>query len=162
MRPPLKWAGGKRWQVPHLLPLWTSHDRCRLVEPSCGGLAVARGLLPNRALLNDANPHHINFYRRLQRGLTTDLKMENNERLLPADPLQRVHRQRPGGHARRGRPLLLPESYALQAFLVFDGDGWTLRDYFTAGQLAEHLNHAALVRVVTLEAFIRLANNTPL
>ena len=82
MRPPLKWAGGKRWQVPHLLPSWKSHDRCRLVEPFCGGLAVALGLLPNRALLNDANPHLINFYRWLQKGLTTDLKMENNEQLF--------------------------------------------------------------------------------
>src|SRR5437879_5145760 len=22
LRPPLKWAGGKRWQIPHLRPLW--------------------------------------------------------------------------------------------------------------------------------------------
>jgi hypothetical protein len=42
---------------------------------------------------------------------------------------------------------------------VLGGDGWTLRDYFTSGALADHLVHAALVRVVTLEAFIRLANN---
>jgi DNA adenine methylase len=78
-RPPLKWAGGKRWQVPHLRPLWAPHSGRRLVEPFCGGLAVALGLLPRRALLNDANPHLINFYRWLQRGLTTDLSMENEE-----------------------------------------------------------------------------------
>ena len=42
---------------------------------------------------------------------------------------------------------------------VLGGDGWKLRDYFTSGKLSEHLIHAALVRVVTLEAFIRLANN---
>jgi hypothetical protein len=29
----------------------------------------------------------------------------------------------------------------------------------TSGDLSDHLIHAALVRVVTLEAFIRLANN---
>jgi DNA adenine methylase len=52
------------------------------VEPFCGGLAVTLGLLPERALLNDANPHVINFYRWLQKGLTADLKMENNERLF--------------------------------------------------------------------------------
>ena len=62
-RPPLKWAGGKRWQLPHLRPLWEPHSRRRLVEPFCGGLAVALGLKPERALLNDANPHLINFYR---------------------------------------------------------------------------------------------------
>src|SRR5262245_20098145 len=77
LRPPLKWAGGKRWQVPHLRPIWQPHARRRLVEPFCGGLAVALGLRPARALLNDANPHLINFYRWLQRGLTIDFPMEN-------------------------------------------------------------------------------------
>jgi DNA adenine methylase len=79
VRPPLKWAGGKRWQVPHLLPLWKSHARRRLVEPFCGGLAVALGLTPERALLNDANPHLINFYRWLQRGLVIDVPLRNDE-----------------------------------------------------------------------------------
>src|SRR4051812_48480916 len=76
-RPPLKWAGGKRWQVPHLQPLWEKHSRRRLVEPFCGGLAVSLGLGPNRAVLNDANPHLINFYRWLQRGLKVTMPMEN-------------------------------------------------------------------------------------
>ena len=82
LRPPLKWAGGKRWQVPHLRPLWEPHTHRRLVEPFCGGLAVALGLLPARALLNDANPHLINFYNWLQRGLRVDLEMENGEALF--------------------------------------------------------------------------------
>lgn len=47
---------------------------------------------------------------------------------------------------------------AARAYLVLGGDGWTLRDYYTSGALSEHLIHAAHVRVVTLEAFIRLAN----
>src|ERR1043166_8858989 len=80
LRPPLKWAGGKRWQVPHIRPLWKPHAHRRLVEPFCGGLAVALGLLPERALLNDANPHLINFYRWLKKGLQTNLEMENRER----------------------------------------------------------------------------------
>lgn len=46
-----------------------------------------------------------------------------------------------------------------RAYLVLGGDGWTLRDYYVSGQMAEHLIHAQLVRVVTLEAFVRLANN---
>jgi len=49
--------------------------------------------------------------------------------------------------------------HAARAYLVLGGDGWSLRDYFTSGSLAEHLIHAALVQVVTLEGFIRLANN---
>ena len=80
--PPLKWAGGKRWQVPHLRPLWEPHQHRRMVEPFCGGLAVTLGLRPPRALLNDANPHLINFYRWLQRGLTTEIAMENRKRLF--------------------------------------------------------------------------------
>lgn len=48
--------------------------------------------------------------------------------------------------------------HADRAYLVLGGDGWTLRDYYTSGALGEHLTHAALVRVVTLEAFVRMAN----
>ena len=88
LRPPLKWAGGKRWQVPHLRPLWEAHAHRRLVEPFCVGLAVTLGLTPERALLNDANPHLIDFYRWLQKGLRVDLPMENDETLFYA------HRER--------------------------------------------------------------------
>lgn len=80
-RPPLKWAGGKRWQVPHLRPLWEPHAGRRLVEPFCGGLAVALGLGPERALLNDANPHLINLYRWLQRGMPLSVPMRNDKAL---------------------------------------------------------------------------------
>jgi DNA adenine methylase len=79
LRPPLKWAGGKRWQVPHLQPLWAPHARRRLVEPFCGGLAVTLGLMPARAWLNDANPHLINFYRWLKRGLRAAIPRDNDE-----------------------------------------------------------------------------------
>jgi hypothetical protein len=48
---------------------------------------------------------------------------------------------------------------AIRAYLVLGGDGWSLRDYYTSGALADHLIYAKLVRVVTLEAFIRIANN---
>jgi len=80
MRPPLKWAGGKRWQVGHLRPLWAPYRNRRLVEPFCGGLAVTLGLMPQRALLNDVNPHVINFYRWVQRGLTVNLPLSHEER----------------------------------------------------------------------------------
>ena len=79
IRPPLKWAGGKRWQVPRLVEVFNRHRHRRLVEPFCGGLAVVLGLSPARALLNDANPHLINFYRWLQRGLVVDIEMRNDE-----------------------------------------------------------------------------------
>jgi DNA adenine methylase len=76
--PPLKWAGGKRWQVPHLQPLWEPHRNRRLVEPFCGGLSVALGLKPERALLNDVNAHLINFYRWVKRGLSVESSLVNS------------------------------------------------------------------------------------
>ena len=79
VRPPLKWAGGKRWQVPHLRQYWESNQHRRLVEPFCGGLAVTLGLRPARALLNDINPHVINFYQWLKNGLVIKLPMKKSE-----------------------------------------------------------------------------------
>lgn len=78
-RPPLKWAGGKRWQLPHLVEHWAREKHRRLVEPFCGGLAVTLGLAPERAFLNDVNPHLINFYRWLRTGLVITLPMSNVE-----------------------------------------------------------------------------------
>ena len=77
LRPPLKWAGGKRWLVPRLAEIWTQHRHRRLVEPFCGGLGMVLGLNPASSLLNDVNPHVINFYRWLQRGLTISFPMAN-------------------------------------------------------------------------------------
>lgn len=89
---PLKWAGGKRWLLPYLLPLWDAYQTVtpngRLVEPFCGSLSVALGLHPERALLNDLNPHLITFWRQVQRGLTVDLPMANDKTLYYA------HRER--------------------------------------------------------------------
>ena len=51
------------------------------MEPFCGGLAVALGLAPNQALLNDINPHLLNFYHWLQRGLSISLEMTNEKDL---------------------------------------------------------------------------------
>src|SRR5213076_1749795 len=58
--------------------LWESHHDRRLVEPLCGGLAVSLGLMPGRALLNDVNPHTINFFTWLQRGLSVEIEMAND------------------------------------------------------------------------------------
>ena len=76
VRPPLKWAGGKRWLVHHLTELWAPHQHRRLVEPFCGGLAVALSLRPKQALLNDINPHAVHFYSWLKRGLLVDDELE--------------------------------------------------------------------------------------
>ena len=62
------------------MELWQRHSSRRYVEPFCGGLAAPIGLRPNRALLNDVNPHLINFYRQLQRGLEITIEMRNEEK----------------------------------------------------------------------------------
>jgi DNA adenine methylase len=82
LKPPLKWAGGKRWLIPYIKPLWQEHRRRRYVEPFCGGLAMALGLRPKHALLNDINSHLINFYRQLQHGLGVTIEVRNNEELF--------------------------------------------------------------------------------
>ena len=80
--PPLKWAGGKRWQLPHVRKYWEGESHRRLVEPFCGGLAVALGLKPQRALLNDINPHLFNFYCWVQRGLRITIELKYEEAIF--------------------------------------------------------------------------------
>jgi DNA adenine methylase len=99
LRPPLKWAGGKRWLLPYLRPLWEPYRARRLVEPLCGGLGVAIGLRPDRALLNDISPHAGNFYRWVKRGLTITLPMRN-ESALYYNYRERFNRLIAGGGAR--------------------------------------------------------------
>ena len=69
LQPPLKWAGGKRWLVHQLMPLWHPFSSRRFVEPFAGALGLCLGLAPARALLNDNNPHVINFFQWIKRGL---------------------------------------------------------------------------------------------
>ncbi len=84
LSPPLKWAGGKRWLVPQVAALWRGHEARRYVEPFCGGLAVALALEPKNAVLNDLNPHLINFYRQLRRGLSVEIETHYDRRLFYA------------------------------------------------------------------------------
>jgi DNA adenine methylase len=81
LKPPLKWAGGKRWLVPHVLAIWQPHAFRRYVEPFCGGLALPLAFQPRRALLCDRNDHLIGFYRWLQRGLHIETPMANDRDL---------------------------------------------------------------------------------
>jgi len=78
LRPPIKYPGGKRFLVPKLQQLLKKVSCTRLVEPFSGGLSVSLGLLPEQALLNDRNPHVINFYNQVKDGLTIDIPMRND------------------------------------------------------------------------------------
>jgi DNA adenine methylase len=90
VRPPLKWAGGKRWLVPYLAELWAGHKDRRLVEPFCGGLAVALSLRPRHALLNDINHHTVQFYSWLKRGF----KVADGLEFANCESLYYKHRER--------------------------------------------------------------------
>src|SRR5690606_20091666 len=81
LKPILKWAGGKRWLVPHIRPIWMRFQDRRLVEPFCGGLAITLALAPSRAWANDINPHLINFYNQVKQGLVVTIPMENDREL---------------------------------------------------------------------------------
>lgn len=70
--------------VPQVAAIWQRHQSKRYVEPFCGGVAMALGLKPRRALLNDINPHLINFYSQVQRGLQVTTEMANDEQLFYA------------------------------------------------------------------------------
>ncbi|MEI6330343.1 MAG: Dam family site-specific DNA-(adenine-N6)-methyltransferase [Pseudanabaena sp. ELA645] len=88
LTPPLKWAGGKRWLVQHLQHIWQKHSDRRLVEPFCGGLAIALGLQPHKALLNDINPHVVNFYKCLQKGLKLEIDVKNDREFYYAQRVE--------------------------------------------------------------------------
>lgn len=76
---PLVWPGGKRWLLPHIRPIWKRYKDRRLVEPFCGALSVTLGLLPARAVLNDINPHLINFLQAVKDGLFCFGRFDNTE-----------------------------------------------------------------------------------
>ncbi len=113
--PLLKWAGGKRWLVPHLRQMYLPHRHRRLVEPFCGGLAVTLGLLPEKALLNDINPHLIGFYRQVKEGLRIQIPMANDAALYYR------HRERFNELIRQG---LADTSEAAQLFYYLNRTGY--------------------------------------
>jgi hypothetical protein len=44
------------------------------------------------------------------------------------------------------------------AYLVLGGEGWKLRTFYVGGGLKSHLVHGDKVNIITLEAFVALAN----
>ncbi len=80
LKPPIKYPGGKRFLIPTLKELWIQSNAKRLVEPFSGGLSVALGIEPKDALLNDSNPHVINFYSWVKKGLVIDMLMKHEEK----------------------------------------------------------------------------------
>lgn len=84
LKSPLKWVGSKKWLVPRLRDLYAPHRHRCLVEPFVGGMNVSLALRPERALLCDANPHLVNFYRRLRDPRPFKIEMRSDEALYYA------------------------------------------------------------------------------
>lgn len=45
-----------------------------------------------------------------------------------------------------------------KAYLVLGGPGWSLRNFYIAGGLSRHLRYSNLVNIISLEAFVAIAN----
>jgi hypothetical protein len=49
-----------------------------------------------------------------------------------------------------------------KAYIVLGGEGWTLREFYVENGLRNYLVHSDLVRLVTLESFVAIANQEKL
>ncbi len=56
----------------------------------------------------------------------------------------------------------LREQDFAKAYLVLGGAGWTLREFYASGGLRPYLTLTEQVEIVTLEAFVGLANRSAL
>ncbi|MCS7190000.1 MAG: Dam family site-specific DNA-(adenine-N6)-methyltransferase [Fimbriimonadales bacterium] len=77
--PPIKCQGIKTKLVPFILSAirWDPEKDGRWIEPFLGSGVVAFNLAPRRAILADANPHIINFYRAIQTGELTPARVRS-------------------------------------------------------------------------------------
>jgi DNA adenine methylase len=69
LEPLLKWAGGKRLLLKHLIPLVPSTYKT-YYEPFLGGAALFFAIRPTEAVLSDANPDLIHCYLQLKNAPT--------------------------------------------------------------------------------------------
>jgi DNA adenine methylase len=70
LTPFLKWAGGKTWLAPRLAKMYEPFRNTHTwVEPFCGALSIPLGVMPERAILSDINPHLIELYKCIDQGL---------------------------------------------------------------------------------------------
>jgi len=79
-QPLLKWPGGKRELLPHILPLVAGPAK-RYYEPFVGGGAVFFALAPTLAILSDYDSDLINCYRQVRnnpRGVVARLRAMRN------------------------------------------------------------------------------------
>jgi DNA adenine methylase len=66
--PFLKWPGGKRWLVPHLMGLCKNRNRGRYIEPFFGGGALFFAVRPRPAVIADVNMDLVRCLQAVQRA----------------------------------------------------------------------------------------------
>jgi DNA adenine methylase len=80
LTPFLKWAGGKAWLAPKLAEMYDPFRNTHVwVEPFCGALGATLGVMPERAILSDVNPHLINLYRHIDQGISNSNHWQNTK-----------------------------------------------------------------------------------
>ena len=80
LTPFLKWAGGKTWLAPRLAEMYEPfRDTHTWVEPFCGALGATLGVMPERAILSDVNPHLIELYKNIADGMENEQWWENTK-----------------------------------------------------------------------------------
>jgi DNA adenine methylase len=75
IQPALKWPGSKRWMVDRLSELYAPHRKRWFIDLFTGSGAAVLGVRPDRAVMNDANPHVMNFHKWVRMGLCIDHDM---------------------------------------------------------------------------------------
>ena len=72
LKPIIKWSGGKKDEIPVILPHVPDNFPTYL-EPFIGGGALFFHLKPNKAVINDVHPELIHFYKSIKDGKSNDI-----------------------------------------------------------------------------------------
>ena len=72
LEPLIKWSGGKKDEITHILPHIPSEFTLYL-EPFIGGGALFFYLQPSHAVINDVHPELIDFYKAIKDGYSKDI-----------------------------------------------------------------------------------------
>jgi DNA adenine methylase len=72
LKPIVKWHGGKKEEIKHILPHIPS-SYSKYLEPFVGGGALYFNINPERAVINDVHKELIDFYQAIKNGNSSDI-----------------------------------------------------------------------------------------
>lgn len=81
LKPVIYYAGGKSYLLPKLREIYKPFQNRRLVDLFTGGMNVPLGLMPEKALINDINPHVINLYKQIRNKLQIKIPLINTKEI---------------------------------------------------------------------------------